>query len=204
VDPDPTNLAEAIRSVRESKKLSIRGLAQDAGVSPSLLSRVERSQTDPSLATVRAVARALDVPVAELFVAREHRNGEGSEPAGRDARDGTARRPSPGVVAPDQRKQLHLPATGLKYELLSPDLQGQIEFLWSEFAEGQPETDFASHVGEEAILVLEGTMEVFIEDEVHVLGPGYSITYDASRPHRVHNPGPGVTIAVTVITPPSF
>lgn len=66
-----------LRQIREVRGLSLRALADKAGVTYVALLRMELGQTDPRLGTLRKLAKALGVTVAELI-------GEG-KPAGRRA-----------------------------------------------------------------------------------------------------------------------
>jgi quercetin dioxygenase-like cupin family protein len=54
------------------------------------------------------------------------------------------------------------------------------------------------------ILVLDGTLRVWLEDEEYVLEEGDSIAFDSSIPHAIENPGPGTNRHVCAITPPSW
>jgi transcriptional regulator with XRE-family HTH domain len=69
-----------LRALRERQKLSQRALAAAAGITQAALFRLESGETDPRLSTLRAIARALGVTVAEIL-------GEG--------RPATRRRKSP-------------------------------------------------------------------------------------------------------------
>lgn len=64
-DPQ-VGLARAIRKIRADAHLSQRDLAQRVELDPSQMSRLERGQVNPTWSTVRRVAAALDVPLAEL------------------------------------------------------------------------------------------------------------------------------------------
>lgn len=57
----------ALRSLREDRDLSARQLAAQAGISPAMVSRIESGQVSPSIATLSAIAGALDVPLVSLF-----------------------------------------------------------------------------------------------------------------------------------------
>ena len=59
------------------------------------------------------------------------------------------------------------------------------------------------HEGEEFILVRTGILEVYVEDERHILKEGDSLHYHASSPHRIENIGDSVCEAL-VVTVPSF
>lgn len=60
-------VAENIKRIRKSKKLSMEKLAAEAGVSRSMLGQIERGEANPSVAILGRLARALKVP-AELLL----------------------------------------------------------------------------------------------------------------------------------------
>ena len=61
------DLGTRIRSLRQARRLTLRDVAERAGVTESFLSQVERDVTSPSIATVHRIARALDLSIAQLF-----------------------------------------------------------------------------------------------------------------------------------------
>src|SRR6476660_1761057 len=61
-------LGPRIRSLRQARRVTLRELAERAGVTESFLSQVEREVTSPSIASVQRIARALDLGIADLFV----------------------------------------------------------------------------------------------------------------------------------------
>src|SRR3974377_2180150 len=60
-------LGSRLRSAREQKGLTVRGLARYVGVSPSLVSQIERSRVMPSVGTLYAIANELGLVVDDLF-----------------------------------------------------------------------------------------------------------------------------------------
>jgi len=60
-------VADNIKRIRKSKKLSMERLAAEAGVSRSMLGQIERGEANPSVGTLAKLARALKVP-AELLL----------------------------------------------------------------------------------------------------------------------------------------
>ena len=60
-------LGPRIRALRQARRLTLRDVADRAGVTESFLSQVERDVTSPSIATVGRIARALDLSIAQLF-----------------------------------------------------------------------------------------------------------------------------------------
>ena len=61
-----SELGQAVRQLRDEHSLTQEDLAHDADITVAALSRLERAETNPSWATVRRVAAAFDVTVAEL------------------------------------------------------------------------------------------------------------------------------------------
>jgi len=183
------DLGGTIRALRQERQLSTVALAKACGVSTSLISQVERGLTSPSLDVLWAVARALEVPIGTFFQGSEAEDAAGKAPV---------------VVRADQRKKLGVNST-LIYELLTPDLRHQIEFIWVEFRPGVegPLAPF-THPGEEQMVVIQGEMHFWVDGEEYVLQAGDCITIDAARPHRAGNRSDAPAIVIAAITPPSF
>jgi transcriptional regulator with XRE-family HTH domain len=178
------SLGSRIRSVRKLRELSSAELAAAAGVSRGLISQIELDRANPSIDTLRRIAAALESPIASFFD---------------DA-------PANGIVVrSDERRTMRVPRSGLTYQLLTPDLNRRIEFILIELDPGQGGARTAyGHPGEEAALVLEGQLCVWIGEEEHMLDAGDSISFNSGIPHRVANLGKKKTVLVSAITPPSF
>ena len=109
------------------------------------------------------------------------------------------------MVRGNERKTLRVPRSGLTYQLLTHDLSGQIEFILIELEPGQEGSRLPfGHPGEEAALVLEGQLHVWIGEEEHVLDAGDSISFNSGVPHRIGNVGRKRVVLVSAITPPHF
>ncbi|MFQ5431531.1 MAG: helix-turn-helix domain-containing protein [Nitrospinota bacterium] len=64
-------VGKRIRTLRETKKLSLRLLASAAGVSPATLSLIESGQTSPSVATLEKIADGLGANIAAFFIDKQ-------------------------------------------------------------------------------------------------------------------------------------
>ncbi len=64
-------LGEAIRALRKKQDNSQEKLAREAGITPNMVSLIERGEGNPSWVTVRGIANALGLSVAELAKAAE-------------------------------------------------------------------------------------------------------------------------------------
>jgi transcriptional regulator with XRE-family HTH domain len=191
-------LGERIRKRRKERGLLLAELATTCNISSSFLSQIERDQASPSISTLHTIAESLGVPLAYFFAdsttsleannERQPQNGNGAK-----------------VVRSDQRKILIYPGSGIKNELLSPDLNRAIQMMWVVIppgAETGPEP--LVHVGEECGLILQGHVKIWVGDETYVLGPGDSIYQNSNIPHHSKNIGDENVIVVVAITPPSF
>jgi transcriptional regulator with XRE-family HTH domain len=178
------DLGAKIREKRKEQNMSIKELATRTGLTSGFISQVERNQTEPSITSLRKVAQALDVAVFYFFIDEVNNNS---------------------VVRKSQRQKITFPDSHLVYELLSPDLNRQMEMFFATLEPGAVTCDEPlSHNGEEVTLVLKGQMEIEIGIEKYLLGEGDSIYYFATSPHRIVNNGNVELEFISTITPPRF
>ncbi|MCL6450439.1 MAG: cupin domain-containing protein [Acetobacteraceae bacterium] len=176
-------LGGKIRSLRRSLRLTLRQVSEASGLSLSLLSQVERGVVQPSVASLKKIASALNVPLVRFFDA-----GSGGR----------------AVVRAGQRASLKIPGSRLDYELLTPGLGWQVLWMIIRIEPGDSAQEYLSHPGEEHALVLEGELTVWLGQERLVVGPGDSISYLSSVPHRLENAGDVPVLLVMVMHPPTF
>lgn len=160
-------------------------IAQKAGVSESFLSQLERGRTNASLATLRSVAGALDLKMADLFA-----------PAGENRLV---------VSTPENRPTLAFGHRAVK-QLLTPKPYRHMEVFVGEFGPGGttgPEP-LAHGQSEELLYVLEGSVFLDVDDERFALSEGHSIQYDTHTPHRVTESKGQVARVMWMISPPSL
>lgn len=189
------SLGRKIRQHRKLRKLTLAELAEICAVSPSFLSQIERDQATPSVATLHTIANAFGLPLATFFEEPGQDNGH-HQPTQTLAQ----------VVRADRRKTLTYPGSGIRNELLSPDLQRDIQMMWVIIPPGADTGDEPLvHEGEECGVVLQGQVEIWVGDNEHyTLGPGDAIYQKSTVPHRSRNVGDEDVIIVVAITPPSF
>jgi len=180
----PGSVGPRIRNLRLQRRLTLKEIADKAGITPSALSQIERDHSNPTLGSLKAIATALGTTIGHLFPA--------SAPSSRV------------VVRAAERKRLS-PRRGITYELLTPDLSGQIEFILSIYEPGASTGDDGfAYVAEQCGLVLDGMADVSLYDTVHRLHAGDSIRFDCSAPHRIVNPGRKKLRCIWAIIPPTF
>jgi len=180
-------IGQEIKSLRKAKGLSLQALAAASRKSIGFLSQVERGLSKATISDLHAIAQALGVKINWFFP------------------QGDAAGPSEGgvVVRRGQRRQLTF-ASGIADHLLSPNLGGPLELLWSVMAPGADSGEAYRHVGDEAGVVIRGRLELWVGERFFALGEGDSFSFASTTPHRYRNPGDTPTELVWVVTPPSY
>ncbi len=183
---EQVDIGKKISQCRKKKKITLAELAQKTGVSVSMLSQIERNLANPSLNTVEAISAALEVPMFYFFAGEETDNDM--------------------VVHKDNRIRVSNSNTdGSFYELLTPTVQGSIEFALLTLKPNSYMFEQALyHVGEEVAVVTKGVLQVIMESKTLLLEAGDSIRILPYTRHRLFNPGKKDTEVIFAISPPSF
>jgi transcriptional regulator with XRE-family HTH domain len=180
---DIGGVGQELRARRTAKGLSLRALARELDISPSALSQIETGKSRPSVSTLYAIVSALGMSLDELF---------GGAPRAAAARPQSAA-PAPDelVQRVDGRSAIQL-ETGVRWERLTPAHDAAADFLYVVYEPGGSSSagdEFIRHAGREYGLVLSGVLEVAVGFQTYHLGPGDSISFDSTTPHRLRNTG---------------
>jgi transcriptional regulator with XRE-family HTH domain len=178
-----------IRDLRKAKGVTIPELAAKIDRSVGWVSQIERGKSAVTISALHQIAAALEVQVSWFF-------GAGEPPAPEE--EGL-------VVRRANRRTLDFHGSGVREEMLSPHLSGQLLLVETTFEPGASTGDRdRERRGEEAGLVLSGTLELQVEDRVLRLEAGDSFSFTRRGPHRCKNPGTRPAVVLWVITPPSY
>ena len=187
----PDGLGERLREARTKRGLSLRSVAQSLGVSASLISQVEIGRTQPSVATLYAMASHLGVSLDELL---------GIVPTGEPQPTISGHR---GPALPDVQRAADNPViemeNGVRWERLAAGAGGPADALLVTYQPGASssiEGKLMRHAGVEYAYLLEGELTLHLDFETHVLGPGDSLQFDSMRPHLYTNRGTAVARGV--------
>lgn len=163
-------LGVQIRALRAATGTSGGALATRAGVSRSMLSRVERGLASPSVETLERIARAMGVSVAQFFAEHRDRADFLHVPAGR------------GIVVDSLAA-----ATGGRYELLGRLLSGGLSVAPSlvQMDELEAEPAPLSQEGLKFIYMLSGRARYRYGSRDVCVGSGDALLFDASAAHGV-------------------
>ena len=189
--PEPYEAAKIgyrLRHARRKQGLLMKEVAERVGCSDSLISKIERGHATPSLRVLHTIAAVLNINIASLFDTSTdeqvvRRNGE--------------------------RPLIHLESrTGggsIDLEHLAPHHeQSQLEAHIHIVQPGAESDGEITHAGEEIGYVLEGTIELMVDEKPYILNPGDSFYFRSELAHRYRNPSDTVAKLLWVNTPPSF
>jgi transcriptional regulator with XRE-family HTH domain len=195
----PPELGQRLREHRMSLDLSVRELARRLSLSPSLISQIERGKATPSVATLYAITTELRISMDALFSGPTDgpltSRGNGEAPFAELQAPDNGFRPANGnldpVVPPQERKQIQLDS-GVRWERLTRSSDPNVDFLYVDYEPGGASCEaglLMRHAGREYGHVLSGTLEVTVGFDTYVLGPGDSISFDSTIPHRLATVG---------------
>jgi XRE family transcriptional regulator, regulator of sulfur utilization len=174
-------LGKTIRRLRNAYNYSLGDLSEQSGVAKSIISQIEKNETNPTLGTLYKIARALNSPIEQML-------------RGEDA---------PALV-----EKIGLSATPL---LLSDDGRCRlriigwiktVELVQTYYFEAEPDGVLESEAHPlgsiENLTVLSGSVMVTVGDEQFVVNAGETARYHGDRPHRIANTSPAMTTAIMV------
>lgn len=169
------SIGERLRDRRKELGLTLKDVADGAGLSVGFISQVERHLTVPSLSSLASISRVLRTPITSFLS-----QPDGGQPHTRH----------------DERPVYAVQANGLQYERLSARFPGNV--LNSVIVHEPPgmRSEPIRHEGEEMFFVLKGEITVEVDGEATVLSAGDSIHFESTRCHSSWN---HTTEAVTIL-----
>lgn len=181
---DLDRIGEHLREERTKKGLSQRELARRLGLSASLISQLESGMSKPSVGTLYAIVTELGVSLDQVI----RREGLAEERTSGDTDLGAEETP---LLHPGEREAIDL-ASGVRWEELTAETEPGIDFLHATYQVGgasTPDESLMRHQGREYGYVISGTLSIQIAFNDYELGPGDSIGFESTRPHRLYNRG---------------
>ncbi|MBY3181892.1 cupin domain-containing protein [Rhizobium sp. 25PS6] len=179
------DIGSRLRHLRIAHKLSQRELAKRTGVPNSTISLIESNASNPSVGALKRILDGIPIGLAEFFA---------FEPE----------RPRKAFYAAEQLVEIGKGA--ISYRQVGENLFGRSLQILKECY--QPGADTGKvplvHEGEEGGIVLSGRLEVTVDDERRILGPGDAYYFESRRPHRFRCVGPVACEVISACTPPTF
>lgn len=186
-DATAADLGKTIQRLRKAYNLSLGELSEQSGVAKSIISQIERNETNPTLSTVVRLSRALDTTVDEVLRGEseslflDHQTKSGIPIL--ESQDGLCRLAIAGplnLVDFFQWYDFHAKPKGVLES--SPHPAGTVEHLY----------------------VVKGELEVTTGDETKTVASGEALRFRADVPHRIVNIGAGEAHVVMMLSLKQF
>jgi len=201
-------LGKRIHTERLRRELTLDQLSSKAGLSKSFLSQIERGLAQPSITSLKKIAAQFGWSVVNLFsnCRDSYSNWEYDTSVEDHANNKTAYVTDVAVVRADKRKRLVLSGSNVLYDLLTPNMNRKLEIMHMHVKPGENSGDepMLDPPGEKFCLVLRGSLEVCVGNEVHKLEKGDTIYYPTNIPHSWRALEGELIEVIWVLTPPSF
>lgn len=180
---DPVRVGAKLRETRKAQGLTIEQVAAATDLSKGFLSRVERDDTSPSVATLVLICQVLSLPVGTLF-----------------------EEPDAAVITLDNAPPINMGGTGVTDRLVTPRFQSRVQILHSEIephATGGDEL-YTINCDVEVVHVIGGRLVVRLGGETLTLDSGDTLTLGGREPHTWYNPADEPARVIWVITPAAW
>jgi transcriptional regulator with XRE-family HTH domain len=176
-------LSGRLRHARRMAGLTLLQLAQRAHCSDSLISKIEKGNATPSLATLHRLAVALNTNIAALTSPTE---------------------PTGGPVMRQGERPMILGGGIALERIVPPSRNGLLQANIHILQPGQCSDGQIEHVGEEVGYVIEGTVELTLGSTSYILHTGDAFAFTSETPHGYRNGGATTAKIFWVNTPPTY
>jgi transcriptional regulator with XRE-family HTH domain len=187
IEPDKAmSIGQRVHMVREEKGLTTEDVGKRTGLDTKYLEQIEKGQVAPPLGVLIKIAKALDMKLGRFISTGEVKPFT--------------------VVRKDERQVISRYTSaqadqyGYTYESLAPGKKDRhMEPFMVTLAPSKAKKELSAHAGQEFIHVIQGSLEVILEDYTDVLHPGDSVYYDSTVPHLVRCHGGKETVILAVL-----
>lgn len=158
-------LGKRLMKLRREKKLTLKNLANETGLTAKYISQVENGETIPPVSVILQLSRALEIDSGVLLSEEKRRRGKKSDE--------------------DYQKRTE----DYTYQTLTPEARHKHLKAFKVFIDPKSYHKGVSyqHLGEEFIYVFKGKIEVRVGENKNTLGPGDCLHFNSSIVHRLRN-----------------
>ena len=163
-------LGRTVQRLRKAYNLSLSDLSEQSGVAKSIISQIERNETNPTLSTIWRLAQALDVSIERVL------QGAQDEPF----IEKSSRGDTPILLSEDGKCRLAITGWIKTVEWLQ----------WYDFSAdpgGVLESDAHQRGSVECLSVLDGELEVEVAGAIETAKAGETLRYRCDCPHVIRN-----------------
>jgi transcriptional regulator with XRE-family HTH domain len=163
-----SKIGRRLRAAREAQRLTLAQLAVNSGLTKGFLSKVERDQATPSVASLLRLCDALGLSIGELFD---------------DSGDHD-------LVRAGQYPSINFGGEGMDESLLTPSRERRLQVIHSEIHPGGGSGDeaYGLPADVEFVFVLDGRLDITLDGRTRSLGRGDALTFAPGVAHTFVNP----------------
>ena len=180
---NPVKVGTKLRATRRAQALTIDQVAEASGLTKGFLSRVERDETSPSVATLVTICQVLSLPVGALF-----------------------EEPDRNVISLRSAPLINMGGEGAVERLLTPRNESRVQILRSTLEPGSTGglQLYTVNCDVETVHVIRGTMSVRFTGESVDLMEGDTITFSGREPHSWTNASATETEVLWTLVPAAW
>ncbi|MDR3410093.1 MAG: cupin domain-containing protein [Formivibrio sp.] len=175
-----------LKMVRESCGISQRELAKRAGVTNASISLIEQNRVSPSISSLKKVLDGIPMSMVDFFTSDQP--------------------PAEPVHVFRAAEQPDVGGGGIQMRLIGAGTDNrQIGLLREVYAPGADTgKEMYKHDGQECGVVIQGTIELTIDTQVHILEAGDGYYFPSTQPHRFRNIGKTEALVISANNPPTL
>lgn len=180
-------IGEKIRNIRKNKNLTIVELAEQINVTSGYISQIERDLISPSLAVLRRLSQALEVPLSVLFLEKTETDVI--------------------TIHQDERTKVKRSNINVELEYITPlvnsgDKKTELEaFLFKLNPKMWASNHSICHDVQGCLYVIQGEIECHVGDKVYLASKGDCIIVPENNNHMVYNRTDDISEVLCIITP---
>lgn len=180
-------IGEKLKAIRKAKKISLTELSEKSGVQMATLSRIENKKMIGTLESHMQIAKAIGIDVTELYKGLTHENATID-------------------FGHDKNTEVFTHSNEASFEILTKNIMNKkmMPTLVRVNEGGKTSKEQGQGGAEKFIFVLEGHVEINVNNQVFNLHKLNTLYFDASLPHFFRNTGKGTVRMICVETPVSL
>lgn len=178
-------IGQRLALLRKQHGLSQRELARRSGATNASISQIESGKVSPSVGVLKRLLDGIPMKMSEFFALEEEKDTQ---------------------IFFRADDLLEIGKGGVSYAQIGKDMiRRRLQMLSEVYQPGADSGKVAlTHEGEEAGIVIDGLLEVSVDNETAILRSGDAYYFDSMRPHRFRNIGKQPCRVISACTPPNF
>ena len=180
-------IGEKLHAIRKAKRISLTELSEKSGVQMATLSRIENQKMVGTLESHMQIAKALGLDVTELYQGLSHKNALID-------------------FGQDKNTDIFTHSDEASFEILTKNIMNKkmMPTLLRIEEGGKTNKEQAQGGAEKFIFVLDGHVEINVNNQIFTLHKNNTLYFDAALPHHFRNTGKGIVKLICVGTPVSL